>query len=72
MLDLENCRKRIDEIDKEMTRLFEERMNVVLSVADYKMKNNLPIFNRGREDEVIEKMVVQLNGYELQPPQVIR
>lgn len=24
------------------------------------------------EDEVIEKMVVQLNGYELQPPQVIR
>ncbi|MEE0511982.1 MAG: peptidylprolyl isomerase [Peptococcaceae bacterium] len=24
------------------------------------------------EDEVIEKMTVQLNGYELQPPQVIR
>lgn len=62
MADLDDYRVRIDEIDREITKLFEERMNVVLSVADYKMKNNLPIFNRGREDEVIEKNIGYLEN----------
>ena len=57
MADLDDYRVRIDEIDKEITKLFEERMNVVLNVAKYKMDNNLPIFNKGREDEVIEKNI---------------
>lgn len=62
MADLDDYRVRIDEIDKEITRLFEERMDVVLKVAQYKMENNLPIFNGNREDEVIEKNVGYLNN----------
>ncbi|WP_294400898.1 prephenate dehydratase [uncultured Clostridium sp.] len=62
MADLDDYRVRIDEIDKEITKLFEERMNVVLNVAKYKMDNNLPIFNRGREDEVIEKNINYLEN----------
>ena len=62
MADLDDYRVRIDEIDKEITKLFEERMNVVLNVAKYKMDNNLPIFNKGREDEVIEKNVGYLEN----------
>lgn len=62
MADLDDYRMRIDEIDKEITRLFEERMNVVLNVAKYKMDNNLPIFNRGREDQVIEKNIGYLEN----------
>lgn len=62
MADLDDYRVRIDEIDKEITKLFEERMNVVLNVAKYKMDNNLPIFNRGREDEVIEKNISYLEN----------
>lgn len=62
MADIDDYRVRIDEIDKEITKLFEERMNVVLNVAKYKLENNLPIFNRNREDEVIKKNIGYLEN----------
>lgn len=55
MKDLEKCRDEIDEIDKELVRLFEKRMQLSVDVAKYKLSNNLPILNAKREDEVIEK-----------------
>lgn len=57
MADLDDYRSKIDELDKEITRLFEERMDTVINIANYKKDNNLPIFNRDREEEVIEKNV---------------
>ncbi|MGL4849315.1 MAG: prephenate dehydratase [Clostridium sp.] len=62
MNELEAYRKEIDEIDKEITRLFEKRMDVVLGVANYKKKNNLPIFHKGREEKVIEKNINRLEN----------
>lgn len=62
MADIDDYRVRIDEIDKEITKLFEERMNVVLNVGKYKLENNLPIFNRNREDEVIKKNIGYLEN----------
>ena len=56
MNELENLRERIDAIDKELIALFEERMNVVNDIAEYKIKNNLPILNQNREDIVISKV----------------
>ena len=56
MNELENLRERIDTIDKELITLFEERMNVVNDIAEYKIKNNLPILNQNREDIVISKV----------------
>ena len=60
--DIDDYRNRIDEIDKEITKLFEERMDTVINIANYKKDNNLPIFNRDREDEVIEKNVGYLKN----------
>jgi chorismate mutase / prephenate dehydratase len=62
MADLDDYRSKIDELDKEITRLFEERMDTVINIANYKKDNNLPIFNRDREDEVIEKNVGYLKN----------
>lgn len=59
---LESYRKEIDNIDSEITRLFEKRMNVVLKVAEYKKLNNLPIFHKGREDAVIKKNINRLEN----------
>jgi len=56
MNELENLRERIDTIDKELIALFEERMNVLNDIAEYKIKNNLPILNQNREDIVISKV----------------
>lgn len=68
MSDIDDYRNRIDEIDREITKLFEERMNTVIKIADYKKANNLPIFNRDRENEVIEKNIGYLenNDYSIE------
>lgn len=60
--DLSWCRARIDEIDEKLMALFEERMTIVLDVARYKKENNLPIFNKVREDEVIKKNLNRINN----------
>ena len=67
MRDLDYCRNRIDEIDKKLIELFEERMNIVVDVARYKAANNLPIFHKKREEEVIRKNVDRVKDKELKP-----
>lgn len=57
MSNLDDYRAEIDAIDKELIKLFEKRMNVVLNVARYKKENNMEIFQNGREEEVINKAV---------------
>ncbi len=52
-MNLNECRKAIDEIDENLLKLFLERMEVVESVLDYKIKNDIPILNAQREKEVI-------------------
>lgn len=59
---LQNLRNEIDEIDKQLVELFEKRMETVLKVAQYKKENNIPILNKSREDEVIEKNVKYLKN----------
>ena len=59
---LDDYRKEIDDIDRELTSLFEKRMNVVLNVAKYKKDNKLEVLQKGREAEVIQKAVDTLNN----------
>ena len=63
--DINECRKRIDEIDDVLIKLFEERMEIAISVANYKRENNLPIFNKEREDQVIEKNLAKIQNQDL-------
>ena len=52
---LKEAREKINEIDKEMARLFEERMKAVEAVAEYKKQRGLAIFDPEREEAVIQK-----------------
>ncbi|MBE5766866.1 MAG: bifunctional chorismate mutase/prephenate dehydratase [Clostridiales bacterium] len=52
-MDMQECRAKIDRIDAELAKLFAERMQVAEEIADYKAKNNLPIYHPGREREVL-------------------
>ncbi len=56
-MNLEDARLTIDKVDKQIVKLFEERMAAVKEVALYKKENNLPIYNGQREREVINKLV---------------
>ena len=44
MKDLEQCRREIDEIDQQLIKLFEQRMNVSKDVVTYKLTHKLKIF----------------------------
>ena len=53
MNKLHDARMKINEIDRKMAELFEERMNYSKSVAIYKQEHALPIYDSTREQEVI-------------------
>lgn len=55
MADLNDIRKKINQIDEQMAKLFEERMKASAEVAAYKKEFGLAIFDSSREQEVINK-----------------
>ena len=55
MNKLEEARKNINRIDREIAALFEERMRCVEDVIDYKMENGMKVLDSSREKEVIER-----------------
>lgn len=52
---LQKSRERINEIDKQMAKLFEQRMKAVENICEYKTEKGLPIEDGSRERDVIEK-----------------
>lgn len=59
-------RQKIDAIDRELVRLFEERMTVVKNIIAIKKQQNLPILDQGREEEVIAKVTSYLTDKSLE------
>lgn len=55
METLKNAREKINIIDKEMAKLFEERMQCAEVIAEYKKERGLSIYDKAREDEVIRR-----------------
>ena len=55
MTEIEKARETINGADKEIAKLFEKRMRAVEAVFDYKREHGLPIYDGGREQEVIAK-----------------
>lgn len=52
-MDLMKIRDRLDVIDKEIIRLFEERMKLVGQVAEFKIETGKPVFDKEREQAKI-------------------
>lgn len=53
--ELESLRRRINETDKELVRLFLERMSLVSEIGEYKKSMGLEIYDPMREREIIER-----------------
>ena len=60
MTGWQDCREKINEIDEQMVRLFEERMEVSAEIAKYKKENRLPIYDGARERSKLEAVNEQL------------
>lgn len=55
MSDIQSARNQINEIDKQMSQLFEKRMQAASAIAQYKKEHGLQIFDPTREAQVIER-----------------
>lgn len=55
-MDLLDLRKQIDEIDSELIPLLLKRMGISKKVAEYKVKNGLPVLNEKREQEILDSV----------------
>ena len=62
---LEQAREVINRVDKEMARLFEERMGAAREVAAYKKEHGLPILDAAREEAVIARNVARIQDESL-------
>ena len=55
-MDLNDYRKEIDSIDKELVELFARRMNIAADIAGYKRENNIPVLDPQREREKLHQV----------------
>ena len=55
-MDLKDFRSQIDTIDNELMRLFDQRMDVVSKIAEYKEEHGLPVFDPHREQEKLSQI----------------
>lgn len=65
-MDLNQLRNGIDDIDEKILKLFMKRMELCKGVADYKKQNNMPIFQGGREQQVIDRIKTLTGDHSLE------
>lgn len=56
MKDLSEIRVRIDEIDRQLVKLFQERMECASEVAEYKREKKMAVYDKVREDQKLETL----------------
>lgn len=50
-MDLQELRRKIDEIDSQIVSLYEQRMDISKEVAEYKIETGKKVFDKVREEE---------------------
>ncbi len=60
MRSLQETRRALDQVDRQIVTLFEERMTLCRDVAQYKIANGLPVLDRSREEQVLESRAAML------------
>lgn len=55
-MELEECRREIDLLDRELAKILERRMQVVAAVAAYKKEHHMEVYDPRREWQVLDKI----------------
>lgn len=61
MTKLESCRNEIDQIDEEIIKLYEKRMEIVKEVINYKIDNHIEILDSSREEKMLNKNLTKIS-----------
>jgi len=62
MRDLQEIRVEIDRIDDQIVKLYEERMQLVSDVAEYKICTGKPVFDKAREETKLSDLAGKASG----------
>jgi chorismate mutase len=54
-MDISDWRKKIDELDRDLVRLLNERARCAVEIGKIKRQNGLPILEPSREQEVMQQ-----------------
>lgn len=60
MKELEDIRRELDAVDRDMVRLFERRMALAGQVAAYKLAHSMPVLDASREEQVLASRAAML------------
>lgn len=64
MNKLEKSRKKIDNIDSKIIKLYEKRMDIVKEVTNYKKEHNMEVLDSSREAKMLEKNLKKIKNEE--------
>ena len=56
MRELSEMRKDIDRVDESLKKLFLERLSISREIAGFKKENDLPVYDRAREEEKLDML----------------
>lgn len=62
---LDEARRQIDEIDREMAELFSRRMQAAKTIAEYKKEHALPVYDAAREQSLMQKNASYIKDYSI-------
>ena len=68
MKELTDIRKELDSVDREIVRLFEQRMNLCREVAAYKIAHDMQVLDASREEQVLASRMALAQDESLQQP----
>ena len=61
-MNISDWRRRIDEIDKKLVKLLNERSQCALEIGRIKQESNIPLYQPDRENEVLENAESENKG----------
>ena len=59
---IEDLRSRVDEVDRELIRILNERARIVQEIVTIKAEAGKPLFDPRREEEILQKVAEQNEG----------
>jgi chorismate mutase len=65
--DLEEIRKRIDDVDRRLMALLAERAGLVGEVVHYKRAHHMPVVDRAREDRMLARIAETAKDHGVDP-----
>lgn len=55
-MDIDDIRKRIDDLDRQLLEIFNERASLALKIGEIKKQRDIPVYDPGREKRIFDAM----------------